>query len=79
MQHILLKAHSSAFLISRYILGLGQAAQNQQRPLCPNRKIYLEIRRADEWLFRFSADAISGLVLVASAASSNSSIRANAR
>ena len=43
-----LKAPSSAFLISRS----GQAAQKQQRPRCPNRKMYLEIRRADEWLFR---------------------------
>ena len=42
----ILKAPSSAFLISRYILRLGQAAQKKQRP----RKMYLEIRRADEWL-----------------------------
>ena len=35
---------SFALLISRYILQLGQAAQKQQRPLCPNRKMYLEIR-----------------------------------
>ena len=39
-----LKSHSSALLISRYILRL------QQRPRCPNRKMYLKIRRADEWL-----------------------------
>ena len=43
-----LKAPSSAFLISRYILRLGQAAQKQQRPRCPNRKMYIEIRRAVE-------------------------------
>ena len=45
-----LKTPSSAFLITRYILRLGQAAQNEQRPRCPNRKMYLEIRRTDEWL-----------------------------
>ena len=43
-----LKRHSSAPLISRYILRLGKAAQKQQRPRCPNRKMYLEIRKADE-------------------------------
>ena len=46
-----LKAPSFAFRISRYILRLGQAAQKQQRPRCPNRKMYLEIRGADEGLF----------------------------
>ena len=46
------KAPSSALLISRYILRLGQAAQKQQRPRCPDRKMYLEIRKADEWLFK---------------------------
>ena len=46
------KAPSSALLISRCILQLGQAAQKQQRPRCPHRKMYLEIRRADEWLSR---------------------------
>ena len=46
-----LKAPSFALLISRYILRLGQAAQKQQRPRCPNPKTYLEIRRADERLF----------------------------
>ena len=45
------KAPSSAFLLSRYILRLGQAAQKQQRPRCPNLKMYLEIRRADECLY----------------------------
>ena len=47
-----IKAPLFAFLISRYILRLGQAAQKQQRPRCPNRKMFLEIRRADESLFR---------------------------
>ena len=46
-----LKASSFALLISRYILRFGQAAQEQQRPCCPNPKMYLEIRRADERLF----------------------------
>ena len=41
-----------ALLISRYILRLGQAAQKQQRPRCPNSKMYLEIRRADRRLFK---------------------------
>ena len=45
------KATSSVLLISRYILRLGQAAQKQQRPRCPNPKMYLEIRKADERLF----------------------------
>ena len=48
-----LKAPSSALLISRYILRLGQAAQKQQCPCCPNPKMYLEIRRADERLLNF--------------------------
>ena len=46
-----LKALSSVFLIARYILRLGQAAQKHQRTRCPNPKMYLEIRRADERLF----------------------------
>ena len=29
---------------------LGQATQKQQRPRCPDRKIYLEIRETDEGL-----------------------------
>ena len=49
MARFILKTPLSALLISRYILRLGQAAQKQQRPRCPNRKMYLEIRRADEW------------------------------
>ena len=53
-----LKAPSSAFLISRYILRLGQAAQKQQRPSCPNRKMYLEIRRVYEWLLSLSKSAL---------------------
>ena len=40
---------SFGLLISTYILRLGQAAQKQQRPHCHYRKMYLEIRRADEW------------------------------
>ena len=46
-----LKSLSSVPLISRYILRLGQAAQKQQCPRCPNRKMYLEIRDADEGAF----------------------------
>ena len=42
-------SRSSAPLISRYILRLGQAAQKHQRMRCSNRKMYLEIRGADEW------------------------------
>ena len=52
------KAPSSAFLISRYILRLGQAAQKQQHPRCPNRKMYLEIRRADEWLYSHAGNFV---------------------
>ena len=33
---------------SYIVLALGQAAQKQQRPRCPNHKMYLEIRSADE-------------------------------
>ena len=47
------KALSFALLISRYILQLGQAAQKKQRPCCPNPKMYLEIRKADERLYRY--------------------------
>ena len=35
--------------MSRYVLRLGQAAQKQQRPRRPNRKLYLEIKEAEEW------------------------------
>ena len=53
-----LKAPSSAFLISRYILRLGQAAQKQQGPRCPNPKMYLEIRRVDEFSIRIQIKRI---------------------
>ena len=53
-----LKAPSSEFIISRYILQLGQAAQKQQRPHCPNPKMYLEIRRADERLFKVTLSLV---------------------
>ena len=43
-----LKSPSSTLLILRYILQLGQVAQKQQRPLCPNSKMHLVIRGADE-------------------------------
>ena len=43
-----LKGHSSAFLISRYILRLGQGGRCCFCAACPNRKMYLEIRNADE-------------------------------
>ena len=45
------KALSSASLISRYFLRLGQAEHKQQRPRCPNRRMYYEIRGANEGLF----------------------------
>ena len=48
LDDLTLKSPSSAPLLSKYILRLGQSAQKQQRPLCPNRKMYLEIREADE-------------------------------
>ena len=57
----LLKVPSFALLISRYILRLGQAAQKQQRPRCPNPKMYLEIRRADERLLNKNQREISNL------------------
>ena len=41
----------SALLIARNILQLGQVAQKQQRPRCPHRKMYFEIRGADEGAF----------------------------
>ena len=43
-----LKSLSSALLISRYILGLGQRGRCCFCAACPNRKMYLEIRSADE-------------------------------
>ena len=52
LDDLTLKSPSSAPLLSKYILRLGQSAQKQQRPLCPNRKMYLEIRGADEGFFR---------------------------
>ena len=51
-----LKSLSSALLISRYILRLGQAAEKQQRLPCPNHKMYLEIRKADEAAFICSSN-----------------------
>ena len=52
MSDFIIKSHSSASLISRYILSLGLAAHKQQRPRGPNRKMYLEIREADERALR---------------------------
>ena len=49
-----LKSSSSAPVISRYILRLGQTAQQQLRPRCHNCKMYLEIREADERALRQS-------------------------
>ena len=43
-----LKAPSSAFLISRYILRLGQRGRCCFCAACPNCKMYLEIRSANE-------------------------------
>ena len=47
---------SSVLLISRYILRLGQAAQKQHCPRCPNCMMYLEIRGADEGPFSFKKE-----------------------
>ena len=47
------KALSSASLISRYFLRLGQYGRCCFCAACPNRKMYLEIRRADEWFLSF--------------------------
>ena len=44
------KSPSFGLLILRYILRLGQAAQKQQHPHCPNPKMYVDIRRADKKL-----------------------------
>ena len=46
------KNHSSALLISRYILRLGQWRRCCFCAACPNRKMYLEIKSADEGAFR---------------------------
>ena len=43
-----LKSLSSALLISRYILGLGQRGHCCFCATCPNRKMYLEIWSANE-------------------------------
>ena len=43
-----LKSLSSALLISRYILGLEQRGRCCFCAACPNRKMYLEIRSANE-------------------------------
>ena len=57
-----LKSPSFAPLISRYILRLGQAAQKQQHPHCLNCKMYLDIRRADEWLFKSALNAPCSII-----------------
>ena len=54
-----LKSPSFVFLISRYILRLGQAAQKQQRPHCSNHKMYLEIREADERALKLTIGSFS--------------------
>ena len=46
------KSLSSALLISRYILGLGQRERCCFSAACPNRKMHLEIRNADEGAFK---------------------------
>ena len=53
-----LKSHSSALLNSRYILRLGQRGRRCFCAAFPNRKMYLEIRSADEWLLRFSCNVL---------------------
>ena len=49
-----LKAPSSAPLISRYILRLGQRGHCCFCATCPNRKMYLGISEADEGLLRYN-------------------------
>ena len=46
------KSHSYALLISRYILGIEQRGRCCFCAACPNRKMYLEIRSADEGALR---------------------------
>ena len=46
-----LKSHSSVLLISRYILRLRQRGRCCFCAACPNCKMYLEIKSADERLF----------------------------
>ena len=48
LKMINLKGSSFALLISRYILGLGQRGRCCFCAACPNRKMYLEIRSANE-------------------------------
>ena len=56
-----LKSLSSALLISRYILGLGQCGRCCFCAACPNRKMYVEIKSPNEaircvenyWLHNF--------------------------
>ena len=48
------KSLSTAFLISRYILGLGQRRRCCFCAACPIRKMYLEIRSANEGAYNFS-------------------------
>ena len=45
------KAPSSAFLISRYVLRLGQRGRCCFSAACLNRKMYLGIRNTDEAIF----------------------------
>ena len=46
--HSYLKSHSSALLISRYILRLRQCGRCCFCATCPNRKMYLKIRSTNE-------------------------------
>ena len=55
-----LKSHSSALLISRYILRLGQRGRCCFWAASPNRKMYLEIRNADEEAFSLIWNTILG-------------------
>ena len=57
----LLKASSSASLISRYILRLGQRGHCCFCAACSNRKMYLEIRGADEGLFKYIFQSLNFL------------------
>ena len=55
------KAPSSASLVSRYILRLGQRRRCCFCTACPNRKMYLEIKSANEGALR--CFRINGILL----------------
>ena len=58
-----LKSHSSAFLISRYILPLGQRGRYCFCAACSNRKMYLEMKSANEGALRWFVSCCSKCIL----------------